>query len=461
MKRKLCFLALPCPIFPRPIIGSIGIVVGIIILTLFNNNKAYPQALNIGDRLPDVKVEHVIHHSTSEINLADYKGQMIILDFWATWCSPCISLLPKTDSLQRVFEGQVKFLPVTYESREKVEKLLTRSSKLKNVNILIVTSDNILRGFFPHKELPHYVWIDRDGIVMAITGHDEVNADNIRKILSSSPPALTEKKDAMLKYDKQIPLLLGGYPVSKDHLYFESLVAGYIEGLSSRYDIIRDGEGSIQRITAVNSTYSRLFRLAWSDGKIYFGNNRIVLEVKDKSKFETKEENREKLMAWLKENSLCYEVIVPARLSATVFDKMKSDLAVALPQYRAIVEKQMRTCLVLERTTSSDKLKSRGGESAQSFSHVGASINNRSLSLLVGQLNTIYLQHLETPVIDGTNYTSMVDLEIIAEMSNVESLQKALKAYDLTLTEKPMEIEVLVIRDSALAAPKASLKERE
>ncbi|MCZ8215279.1 MAG: TlpA disulfide reductase family protein, partial [Cyclobacteriaceae bacterium] len=373
MKRKLCFLALPCSFFPRPIIGSIGIVVGIIILSLFNNNKAYPQALNIGDRLPDVKVEHVIHHSTHEINLADYKGQMIILDFWATWCSPCISLLPKTDSLQRVFEGQVKFLAITYESREKVEKLLTRSGKLKNVNIPIVTSDNTLREFFPHKELPHYVWIDRDGIVMAITGHNEVNADNIRKMLSNSQTALAEKQDTMLKYDKQIPLLLGGYPVSKDHLYFESLVTGYIEGLSSRYDIIRDGEGNIQRITAVNSTYSRLFRLAWSDGKIYFGNNRIVLEVKDKSKFETKEENREKLIAWLSEHSLCYEVIVPARLSATVFDKMKSDLELALPQYRASVEKQMRTCLVLERTTSSDKLKSRGGEPAQSFSHVGAS----------------------------------------------------------------------------------------
>lgn len=448
MKRKLCLRALSCPFFPRPFIGSIGIIVGIIILLVINNNTAYPQTLKVGDQLPDVKVEHVIHHSSSEIDLADYKGQIIILDFWATWCSPCISLLPKTDSLQRVFEGQVKFLPVTYESREKVENLLARSGKLQHVNIPIVTNDNTLREFFPHKELPHYVWIDREGVVMAITGHDEVNADNIRQILSNSQPALAEKKDAMLKYDKQIPLLLGGFPVSKDHLYFESLVTGFIEGLSSRYDIIRDGEGNIQRITAVNATYSRLFRLALSDGKIYFGDNRIVLEVKDKSKFETKEENREKLMTWLRENSLCYEVIVPARLSATVFDKMKSDLAIALPQYSASVEKRMRKCLVLERTSSLDKLKSKGGERAQSFSHVGASIRNRSLSLLVGQLNTIYLQHLDTPVIDGTKYTSAVDLEVVTDMSNVNELRKALAAYDLDLVERDKEIEVLVIRDS-------------
>lgn len=447
MKRKLCLLALSCPFFPRPFIGSIGIVVGIIILLVINNT-AYPQTLKIGDQLPDVKVEHVIHHSSSEINLADYRGQIIILDFWATWCSPCISLLPKTDSLQRVFEGQVKFLPVTYESREKVEKLLSRSGKLQHVNIPIATSDNILREFFPHKELPHYVWINREGMVMAITGHNEVNEDNIRKMLSNNQPALAEKKDALLKYDKQIPLLLGGFLASKDHLYFESLVTGYIEGLSSRYDIIRDGDENIQRITAVNATYSRLFRLALSDGKIYFGDNRIVLEVKDKSKFETKEENREKLMAWLRENSLCYEVIVPARLSATVFEKMKSDLAVALPQYSASVEKRMRKCLVLERTSSLDKLKSKGGERTQSFSHVGASIRNRSLTLLVGQLNTIYLQHLETPVIDSTNYTSAVDLEIVANMSNVNALRKALAAYDLDLVERDKEIEVLVIRDS-------------
>ncbi|PZR31434.1 MAG: TlpA family protein disulfide reductase [Azospira oryzae] len=448
MKRKLCFMASPC-LSSKSFLGSIGIAVGVIIFCLFFNTRAYPQmALSIGDKLPDVIVTNVIHHSVKEVKLTDYKGKLLIIDFWATWCSPCISSFPKTDSLQKVFKDQVQFLPVTYESREKVDKLFSRSAKLKNVSLPIATSDNTLRTLFPHKELPHYIWIDEEGIVKAITGIEEVTADNIRKTLNNSQPVLAEKKDSMLKYDKQIPLLLGGFPISKDHLYFESLVTGYIKGLASRYDIIRDTEDNIQRITAVNATYSRLFRLAWSDGKIYFGNNRIVLDVKDKSKFETKEEKREKLMAWLKENSLCYEVIVPARLSATVFDKMKSDLAAALPQYSARVEKQVRKCLVLERISSTDKLKSKGGERNQSFSHVGASISNRSLILLIAQLNTIYLQHLETPVIDGTNYTNMVDLEIIAEMSNVESLRKALTAYDLDLVEKEIEIEVLVIRDS-------------
>lgn len=429
MKRKICLLALLC------LFGS---------AVAQNKNSG----LVIGDKLPDVTVRNVIHHPTNEINLTDYRGNLLILDFWATWCSPCISLLPKTDSLQRVFEREVKFLPVTYESREKVEKLFARSSRLKQVNIPIVTSDNILRELFPHKELPHYVWIDSEGVVIAITGHQEVNADNIRKMLSSTRSSLAEKKDGTLKYDKQIPLLLADFPVTKDHLLLESVITHYIEGLPSRYDILRDANGNILRITAVNSTYSRLFRLAWSEGKTYFGNNRIVLEVKDSTRFITREENREQLTQWLKENSLCYEIIVPAHLSTKAFERMKADLALALPQYEARVEKRMRPCLVLERTSSIDRLKSKGGERNQSFSHVGATITNRSLSILVAQLNTIYLQHLTTPVIDGTHYAEAVDLELSAELSSVTSLRQALKVYDLDLVEKEIEIEVLVIRDA-------------
>src|SRR6218665_3012751 len=231
MKRKLCFMASPCPFFPRSVTGSIGVII-VFILLFFNSNAAYSQhALKIGDPLPDITVNDVIHHTDGEIKLSAYKGQLLILDFWATWCSPCIAMLPKTDSLQKAFKDEVVFLPVTYQSAEDVNKLLNRSKKLSGFGLPIVVNDKVLHQYFPHKELPHYVWIDQNGIVKAITGHTEVTASNIRAQLRDNTVALEEKRDVIVKYNRDQPLLLGNLGITRERITYETTFCDYVDGL--------------------------------------------------------------------------------------------------------------------------------------------------------------------------------------------------------------------------------------
>ena len=66
----------------------------------------------------------------------------------------------------------------------------------------------------------------------------------------------------------------------------------------------------------------------------------------------------------------------------------------------------------------------------------------------MGHLEVKYLQHLPTPLINQTGYTERVDLHLMASLSQVEELRKALQAYDLDLVERMEAIEVLVIRDN-------------
>src|SRR5690606_11510493 len=184
--------------FPKPIIGSLGIVVGFIIVLLLFHNDAYPQEpLRIRDKLPPAIVKNVIHHSSKEIQLSQYKGKLLIIDFWATWCSPCLAAFPKTDSLQKVFQNEVQFLPVTYESQEKVERVFNRLPKLKNVTLPLIVQDEELHKLFPHKKLPHYVWVDHSGTVIAITEGEAVNATNIRSIIAGKT-SLDEKNDIVI-----------------------------------------------------------------------------------------------------------------------------------------------------------------------------------------------------------------------------------------------------------------------
>ncbi|HPH47264.1 MAG TPA: TlpA disulfide reductase family protein, partial [Chryseolinea sp.] len=367
MKRKICLLALLC------LFGS----------ALAQNKNS---GLVIGDRVPDVVLTGVINHSSDQIRLSEYKGKLLILDFWATWCSPCIAMMPKSDSLQKAFADQIQILPVTYQSEKDVQRLLAKASKLKNVTLPFVTGDTILTKLFPHKELPHYVWIDKAGTVVAITGRHEVNAVTIKKMLAESGQALVQKKDAMKPYDPETPLLFQPLGIQRKQILFQSLLSSYVEGVQSRFDVIRDEQGSVTRITMANAWIQLMFSLAWSDETRYFSRNRIVLEVKDPSVLISNQEG-EPLRAWLRNHAWCYEVIVPKLLSAKVFEIMRSDMTRLFPQYIASVEKRAMPCLVLVRTSDIDKLKSSQTSSVSNADAFSLSITNSSIQLLVSQLN--------------------------------------------------------------------------
>ena len=55
-----------------------------------------------------------------DLKSEDFKGKVVVVDFWATWCVPCKKEIPEYNELRRKFTGQgVEFLGVTFETTEK------------------------------------------------------------------------------------------------------------------------------------------------------------------------------------------------------------------------------------------------------------------------------------------------------------------------------------------------------
>lgn len=69
---------------------------------------------------PDFTVENA---DGEEVKLSDYVGKPIVLNFWASWCSPCKSEMPEFNAAWEELEGEVQFLMVnmTDGSRETVD----------------------------------------------------------------------------------------------------------------------------------------------------------------------------------------------------------------------------------------------------------------------------------------------------------------------------------------------------
>jgi thiol-disulfide isomerase/thioredoxin len=432
MKRKICLLAL---------------------LYLFGSAEAQNKnsGLVIGDRMPDVVLTGVINHSSDQIRLSEYRGKLLILDFWATWCSPCISMFPKSDSLNIAFKDKAVILPITYQSKEEVMKLFNKSVHLRDIKMPMATSDTELRKLFPHKEIPHYIWIDEQGKVKAITGHTEVNAANIRKMIASSASALNEKKDVeILPYDREIPLLFNQVQIAAEDLRYESIVLGYKEGFSSRIDVLRYPDNTIARITGTNLGLKTLYAYAFSTDEQVIKDNRVIVEVADTSKLvypDHRTTSAKELLSWVKVNSYCYELMVPNAISKNFLKMMKEDLARVFNIYTASLEKRDTKVLALVRTSSSDKIKTSGKPQKFNVDHFEFTITNCKLQLLVANLN-YSLQLLRIPVIDDTGYIGNVDMSLQANQSDIKSIRKELRKYDLDLVYKTKAIDMLVIRDA-------------
>jgi thiol-disulfide isomerase/thioredoxin len=64
----------------------------------------------------DFKEIELIDPSGKRVSLDAHKGKPLVINFWATWCGPCMQEIPDFDLVQSKYEGSVKFLMVYDES---------------------------------------------------------------------------------------------------------------------------------------------------------------------------------------------------------------------------------------------------------------------------------------------------------------------------------------------------------
>ena len=97
------------------------------------------------------------------VNLKDFKGKVVVVDFWATWCSPCIDTMPNIQKLYNEFVDQgVVFLGVSNEEKSVVKKFEANSEFSYPVYL-----DEMGQAWerFGISEIPRVVVIGKDGAI--------------------------------------------------------------------------------------------------------------------------------------------------------------------------------------------------------------------------------------------------------------------------------------------------------
>ncbi len=399
-------------------------------------NAQTASPLKMGETCPDMVLHFV--NGSKPVPLSYYKGKMVILDFFSVICGACIRELPRLNELQKTEGGSIQIIIVSEEPLQQVQAFF-KTNKIAAANTLpVVVANKQLSRLFPHRLLPHEVWIDATGQVRAITHADEVTASNITSIMQDKKFTLPQKQD-LLDFDASMPLLENGNGGSIDQVFFRSTLSSYIEGVGSKTAIYTNS--NCKRYLALNKPLLSFYEEAFEGAVLP---NHIITETKDPAVFNIGESSQT-------DKLYCYELITPVTATVNeIHNWMKQDIERCFGITGKFETRKVH-CYALVRTANSDTgLKSKTDSAYTQFSDDDPikKIMHEPLAVLVDALNNA--ASFSSPVfIDKTGYSNAVDMTLlIRNVNDIPALQEALAPYGLALAEDTAEMKMFVITDA-------------
>ena len=103
-----------------------------------------------------------------KVSLSDFKGKVIILDFWATWCVPCKAEIPDFIALQAKYGGQgLQVIGLSVDDTQSKAKQYATEMKMNYPVLLAEGKEDVLKAYDPIPSIPVSIIIDRQGRIVA------------------------------------------------------------------------------------------------------------------------------------------------------------------------------------------------------------------------------------------------------------------------------------------------------
>lgn len=143
-------------------------------------------ALKPGDRAPALEFEFVVQ-GPSEVNWKTLTGKVVVLDFWGTWCPPCVADIPHLNEMVSRYKGKaVQFIAVGHENPRKIAWFLKKHPI--DAWVALDTDLSVYKSYFAFG-IPHAVIVDQEGTVAAVLSPHDVNPEVIDAVLGGKRPS--------------------------------------------------------------------------------------------------------------------------------------------------------------------------------------------------------------------------------------------------------------------------------
>lgn len=383
------------------------------------------------------------------------QAELLILDFWATWCAPCIAAIPKNMDIQNEFKDSLMFIMVSNQDRETLSGFLDRQSSTLGLPRIpwTIWGDTVLSRNFPTRLIPYYAIIHK-GIYKGGLEADQLNRENIQRMLQNRWDEIRFKKTDMPianRYDENGLLYVEGNGGGKEFIEYHSVFGPYNPslGYGSTKGIIPSEKGG--RLSFLNIYIPWFYQVAYGGGKnTYYQLNRVVFDVEDPSKLIHTASDLD-AKEWIEAGNVYnYELSVGPALGSRFYEIMKQDLARIFPQYIAHEEKRDMDCWVLK---IMDEKKLNGHRSSAEktrtkFDMFGISLERIHLNNFFSMMKDYFMQSSKEPLIADFEYSELIDMELSTDMSNIDKVNHSLRDYGLQFIKEKRPLQILVISDN-------------
>lgn len=122
-----------------------------------------PADLEIGSPAPEFKLPDL--HG-KEVSLSDYRGRVVLLDFWASWCGPCRQTMPAFERIEKEYQSSMVLLAINLQETKDQVREYIREEGL-NSRVLLDEQGTVGRAYGAGA-IPMQVLIDKAGVIRLI-----------------------------------------------------------------------------------------------------------------------------------------------------------------------------------------------------------------------------------------------------------------------------------------------------
>ncbi len=341
-----------------------------------------------------------------------FHGNFVVIDFWATWCGPCLPGLNRTAALEKEFEGQpIRFLTVASDEMDRVKKYFTE--KNLTLQTYVEGEEGPTGKAYGIHGIPAAAIIDHQGRIVAVTPGENITSAVLHKLLS-------EEKVELPPFER-----INNITWDRDEITWQDGVQPMFEVLIKPIEVTGGGyfyrPGS-NRISGDGMPVSAMITAAWSTDSLHID-----------------------LHGQLPTGSYRFAAMVPkgkeAELLPTLQDAIQRNFDI-----KAHWEEQERDVLVLSSngTKTLDESKSE-----PLFQFMRGKITMRKQS--TGKLAETLPNWLRKIVVDETGLNGLYDFNLEYRDDGPKMLTDVLQEkYGLVLTPAKRKVRILAVEKKNL-----------